>query len=152
MRADHSPANVFGIAETAQCHRLELRRTPVLGQFQGDSMLPQTAVDVASWKTQIAAQKMNAGLLGGEMMPLSRRLGFLKIGLRSGELIGHALHRGPPGPSPATVTLIGLPTPARLARPPRLGHGSEIAQDSAMEAGQCETVGPVAGQCEAALD
>src|ERR1700730_5410039 len=48
MRADHSPANVFGIAETAQCHRLELRRTPALGQFQGDSMLPQAAVDVAS--------------------------------------------------------------------------------------------------------
>jgi hypothetical protein len=61
-------------------------------------MLPQTTVDVASWKTQIAAQKMNARLLGGEVMPHSQRLGLLQVGLRSGETsVTRLTAASPPG-------------------------------------------------------
>jgi hypothetical protein len=152
VRADHPPADVFGIAEAAECHGFQLGRTGTSGQFQCDRVFSRAALEVASRKTQIAVQKMNAGLLGGEMMLLGCGLGRLKIGLRSCKIIRHALHCGEPDPRQATFPIIGGRIQGCLVGAPGLRHGAEIVQDFTVEERQCKTVGLVGGQREAALD
>jgi hypothetical protein len=152
VRADHPPANIFGIAKAAECHGLQLARLGTSRQFQCDPVFPQAAIDVASRETQIAAQEMNPGLLRDEMMPRSHPLGLLQISQRSREIVGHALHCCESDPSCATFLIIDGCVDSSLVGTPSLRHGAEVVQDFALEASQCETIGPIGGQREAALN
>ena len=49
--ADHPSANILGVAEAAERHRLQFRRAGALGQLQPHPMFPEASVEVAAWKT-----------------------------------------------------------------------------------------------------
>src|SRR5262252_2100191 len=51
VRADHPSADIFGVAEAAEGHRLQLCRTGAPRQLQRDAVFLQTAFDVAARKT-----------------------------------------------------------------------------------------------------
>jgi hypothetical protein len=96
VRADHATADILGIAEPAQRHRLEFGRPGRSREFQSNAVFAQAAFDAAARKAQIAANKMNARLLCNEMLRHGHRLGLLQIGHGSDEIVGNPLDPGKP--------------------------------------------------------
>ena len=101
MRADHPSAHVLGVAESAQGHRLNLDEARLPGCLERGPMLAQASLPVAPGKAQIAAQEVDARLLGHQILCARFRLGRLQIGGRAIEIVdpvaaridAQALHR-----------------------------------------------------------
>ena len=75
-----------------------------------------------------------------------------KIGQRSCEIVGHALHCCEPDPGGATLLIIDGCLGRCVVGAPGLWHRTEVVQDITLEAGQRKSVGRNGGQRKAALN
>ncbi|MCA1408444.1 hypothetical protein I6F26_30730 [Ensifer sp. IC3342] len=75
---------------------LKLRQTKLICQPKALAMLLEATLDVAAREVEIAAQKVNVGLLVSQLLSDCNRFGALKVGECTVEVIDHVLTEARP--------------------------------------------------------
>ena len=109
-------------------------------------MLLETALDVAAWKMEVAAQEVNAGELLVQAEIAGGGFGALEIGEGTVEVHGHPPDRGraEPGAAASAIVAGGFESGSKCL--PGFGQGPKVMKDVAAQAGQLEPMVRRAGQ------
>ena len=129
VRADHPAAHVLGVAQAAERRRLVLGRPGLAGQLQAPAVLPQAALDVPAREVQVAAQEVDAGLLGREPEARGGRLGALEVRERPIQVVGDPLDRREPDQRPAPLRVARRRGQRILVGGQGGRHPAEVVQD-----------------------
>src|SRR5579883_832424 len=150
--AHHAAAHIFGIPESAERRGLQLSVAGLASQGEAAAMLPDAALRFAARKAEIAAQEMNARLLGDESIGGRRSLGGVEVGPGAGEIVRHALDLGEPDQGAATPGLARRRLERAGAGGQRRRHVAKIMEDVAEQQLQREAIGGLDSDSQTAFD